>query len=122
VILDANVIGMWYIQISPTSDWFGSLRKTDDDIITLEYRFRYYDEDDPGNDPFSDKDTKNWYTLTTSVPPGVAICGVRMISATITHATGNKLHEILMHDGDVERFIEELKQMPFAHIKSEPIQ
>jgi hypothetical protein len=120
-VVDKDLIGMWYVQIDSMSDWMGYLKKEPDGVVSVEYRFRYYDRDDPDNDAHSDKDTKSWGGAHSKMEPAEAIEYMRFIANAMC-VMGGKMYEVLMHDGDTDRFMRELSEQPFAHVKKYPIQ
>lgn len=54
--------GIWFVGNGKSMDWLGQLLK-ENGKWAFKYRFRYYDAEDPGNDPFSNKDRKRGYIV-----------------------------------------------------------
>lgn len=111
-----DTIGIWYSTIRANDgdgDLLAHLRHLQDGKIELTLRFRKYDKEDPDNDPFSDKDEKEWYVFVTDQPKVVAIQQVRATA----RRTGNEVYELLMQDKNVEQFMDELLKHPCVHAK-----
>lgn len=113
-----NTIAIWFLQLTDISDFIAHLKKTDEGLV-LQYRFRYYDEEDPGNDAFSGKDRKTWYTAKWKGVEAkeLVIETVRTMLGRMEEASGYKSDELLMQNGDLDAFFEEFKKRPYAHLK-----
>lgn len=116
MVIDEDTVGLWFMDLTETSDWMGHLRMEGGRPV-LTYRFRYYDPDDPGNDPFSGKDTKNWFTAAHAGTREEAIEATRQMVREMERLTGNGCHEILMRGGNVKRFMNALSRNKWAHLK-----
>jgi hypothetical protein len=111
--VNENLLGMWYYPIDPGSDWMGALSRTDDSNYMLKYRHRYYVDDKTGPDS---EDTKNWYEgKLPAESDDQAIELMRTAVNAIASAIGEDVTEVLVKDGDIEQFVEELSNQSFAH-------
>lgn len=121
-----KLIGMWYVQLTPTSDYMAGLSweseesiKTGQGNAKLTYRFRYYDE--KNGDPFTGNDKKNWYAGTIAVTDKKdTLKKVQEVISIIAVAKQTTVDEIL-NTGGVEQLIHELKTKHWAHIQEVPI-
>lgn len=102
IIIDENVIGLWYISLNENLDYLGCL--TGGEKIQIKYRFRYYDNKD--HNPFSEKDEKNWYNGTfANNDKEAAIKKMREVVKAICDIGKHKYTELLMENGDVDKFL-----------------
>lgn len=112
--IDENTVGIWFVSVSDTQDWLGTLVDLGNGQLKIEYRHRYYDEKDPNNDAFSGKDRKSWYSAQTKMPREEAIEVMRLLVRVMP----GKSYELLMGpDRNVDEFLERFKKMPFVHMK-----
>lgn len=117
MVIDENTIGIWFMNLSATSDWMGHLY-LEEGRPHLRYRFRYYDPADPSNDPFSYKDSKSWWSASFNGTKEEAIHTVRQLVRELESQSGNKCDELLMRDGNVKRFFNALSRKMWAHLKT----
>ena len=113
--------GIWFVGDGESQDWLGKLFKEGGKSI-FEFRFRYYNEEEPDNKPFSGKDRKNWYqckakddsegTLNSLLP-------IVEAAATMTGARyGQKPDFIKLECLDSDpKFFFELGSRPWANMK-----
>lgn len=115
--LDEKTIGVWFVDLSPMSDWLMTLGSTDDGTYTVTHRFRYY-VDDKAHD--SD-DRKSWYSGTIKKSFGdieKVIDTMRTVVHKLAKRAGNvAFHEILMTDAGLDDFMERFQDMPFVHVE-----
>jgi len=149
MVIDKNLIGLWFFGIDDGSDWMGSLSRREDGRLVLDYRFRYGRAEDS---PWLFKDKKNWYTMLLNektsleraleisrslakllstaakykhrLPQGITAENetlvLKEIADLVLNDTGEgapTVDEILVHDGDLDRFCKEVGAMPWAHVK-----
>ena len=121
IAIDENLVGMWYHTINAdeyvVGDWLGSLARIEgeDDRFLLSYRFRYY-EDDKTNE--ESEDTKSWYEgILKTHDVDEAITQVRTIVNHFAGMVNAEVTEILVEDGNIEKFTEDLTKQPFAHVQ-----
>ena len=102
ITIDETTVGCWFIDLDPITDFMCTLRKEKGNY-KAESRFRYSDKNPPD---------KNWFTaeLTPDISENEALRFARNQIIGFEKMSGNKGHEILMHDGNVQEFYEELKQ------------
>lgn len=115
--LDEKTIGIWYIKLSPGSDYLASMRDDGDGKMRLDYRFRYYKD----ANAFDSEDEKSWYTGTTKSTREEALESIRRIISVMETISGNRGAELLIENGDVQKFLVELRKQPWAHTKTEPL-
>ena len=112
--------GIWFVG-NATGDWMGSVYKEDGKWM-LEYRFRYYYPNDPGNDAFSVQDKKNWYKFGTKDDSeedrAKMVQAIEMIMPVMALKYGNKVDFVdLDCDQSSPKFFFELASRPWAHVK-----
>lgn len=118
--IDKGTLGIWF-----TAFRHGPLQG--DVLMTLErgvggeypchVRLRFYDPADPGNDAFSEKDTKRWVRGTISADSdAAAVAQVRERALTLP-GTITERGELLMESTPEELF-ERLQSQPWCHWKT----
>jgi hypothetical protein len=116
ITMDSRIVGVWYMQTTPTSDWMAGVSEVvPDKEYELNYRFRYYDGDQK-KDTFEDGDTKHWYGGTIHETRENVIAGVRMCAKQMETLAVGQLYEYLNH-GDIDEFMERFMKAPFVHAK-----
>jgi len=112
--VDENIIGIWFIALDNESDWLASMSKVKDGI-KVNYRFRYYNSEDPH--PFSGKDKKNFYSFVAPDDKKKAIKVMRAMAHALNEKGGleKEPHEII-NTGDLDEFIEELVKKDFSNV------
>jgi hypothetical protein len=118
ITIDENSVAIWYIHLDENTDWLAGLSLKGAELELL-YRFRYYDANDPDNEPFSGKDRKSWTRVTIKETKEEALNKIREIVCKLEQASGKKADELLMRDGPhrVERFANALSRFRWAHAK-----
>jgi hypothetical protein len=119
IIYDDNLVGLWYIQTTEMQDFLAALMK-DGEGFRCEYRFRYYDPEDPGNDAHSGKDTKSWYVMDIKEPDRREVLGKLRLSwaAVARMAGGQTLYEVVRQHGETtDSMVARWVAMPFVHTK-----
>lgn len=125
ISLTPNVIAIWFLCGGYPRDWMACLSRREDGHGELTYRIRYYDKEDPGNDPHSGKDKKSWRTSITRDPITEAsiadqIKDVREAAQAMADVgfqpPGYKLYEVV-NNGDFEAFVAEFLKLPFVHAR-----
>jgi hypothetical protein len=121
-----KLVGMWQFEFG-NGNFLGAVEDTEKGFKVI-YRFRYYRDDKIG---IESEDEKHWYEgiITDAKTREQAIHSMRDMLAML-----NKSHqilypeedpmdvsEILMKDGDVEKFIQELSNLDSTHIAEEDI-
>ena len=122
IVIDENFVGMWFMNLSQTVDWMGSLMM-DEGGFKMVYRFRYYDSEDPGNDPYSGKDKKSWYevkitdrTLDEAIKVARDMAEMLRV-ASVGTGYNPELDEIMMGAGGPAGVLEEMKKRDWAHAR-----
>lgn len=110
-----NTIGLWFMQLSETADFHAGLQQIGPESFELIYRFRYYDQEDPGNDPFSKQDRKSWWKGQFSGPKEKALLAMREFCRQVGAVQGYEFDEVLMIDGNVAEFFEVLRGREWCH-------
>src|SRR5688572_30485115 len=63
IVLDENLIGMWFIPISDRMDWLCGLTRLDaPGFYRVQYRFRQYSPVGDG-DPWNGEDVSRWWEV-----------------------------------------------------------
>lgn len=115
ITLDAQVVGIWFLTISPTSDWMLCLRELEADVrYEIIYRFRYYKDDKV----FETEDKKSWYRATGEGTRAFSIAAMRMMAAEMARVASGPSYEI-MNDKGIEDFMRRFMDMPFAYFRME---
>lgn len=113
--------GIWFIG-DGRSDWMASLFKNDGRWV-LEYRFRYYDPNDPNNDAHSGKDKKSWCRAegkddSDETAEKLADGINKVLRPVMEFRYLSKMDFVDMHcRNDEPRFIEQLSSRKWAHMK-----
>ena len=118
-----NLVGMWQFAFDG-GDFMGGVTEQDDGSFFLQYRFRYYKDDKIG---LESEDDKHWYEGTLHAATREhAVNEVRSVMEKLKKAgmllAGEEIEviEILMRGGDVEAFVQELTDQPWAHAQEVP--
>lgn len=125
--IDETTIGIWFMELSDAATGDGS-RNIGDILIMvtavgegtrMEGRFRWYDENDPGNDAFSGKDRKRWFHGDgPTLSPQSSIDNVRTVLAGMKHLSGRPIHEMLRDPREtLQQFTERFLAQPWCHFK-----
>lgn len=116
MVLDENVIGIWFVNLSSMSDWLGTISLDDNGDYELIYRFRYY-VDDKAHDS---ADRKNWTKAIIAKRFGgvtKVIDHMRSVVQQLAKLAGDvSFHEILMTDEGLDDFMERFQELPFVHV------
>lgn len=106
-----KAIGVWFMDVSDTSNWLAAVSRTEDGKLLLQWRMRYYEK---GSPPDSN-DEKRWYQGTSKKTEAEAIENMRFIGRTMTQHAEGKLYEVLRGDRSIEEFAKEFCALPFVH-------
>jgi hypothetical protein len=119
IVLDENIVGIWYALTGEKDDFMLAISKCAEGL-ELVYRHRYYASDDP----WDERDKKSWYRMVTKkndvqhaietareMVQGVAMIAVKM-GRLMPPA---QVFELVRGDKSVEDFAEVLMSMPWAH-------
>ena len=111
------VVGMWFVP-GEEMDWMGCLWVTQGtDTVIGRYRFRYYDQEDPGNDAFSGKDTKRWYSMKGKVEDLTELeKSLHKAAALVADKQGSDVYFVEVR-ANGEKAAELLAKQPWAHVK-----
>jgi len=125
------VIGIWFLAGEghdfQMSVWTDDPAESKATAWEAEWRFRYYDEEDPRNDPFSGKDRKSFWhgTFTGSETEAFehtedTIRKMVNMPSWMEKKTGMSYREkqfMPLYSSNIEFIIEQLKKQPWAHMK-----
>lgn len=117
--INERIIAIWYLVTIPgEQDFMGGLFRDEKGDLKFKYRFRYYNSDEP----WDKKDTKNWYDVTPKqgTTPEAMIESLRIMVDRLSRMSGQKADEIVIKDGDHQKFLEEFMAKPWAHMKPLP--
>jgi hypothetical protein len=121
IVLDENILGIWYCQLADDYDIMWSLRRIPEGGYKAVGRTRkYYTPDDP----WDDKDTKRWFE--GPVPGDNDDAAVERSRDFVMKITGSftarfhpdrvpVLFELVRGSTSVEDFAKKLQSMPWAH-------
>ena len=124
IVINKNTVGVWFVAFDKQdADILFSIYK-EDGKFKLKGRTRYYDENDPGNDPFSDKDSKNWFSRESSVEATIEteIIKARDAVKQFRDIMGSGQDwEFLMDEKGPEDLQKRFFAAPFVHKKEMPL-
>lgn len=114
---------IWFVGDHRTADWMGSVLRDEGGPWRLEYRFRYYKDDEVHD---KSKDVKNWYTLTLKDASEASL--QRLVDSTkqtviplMELRFGDKAECVLLDCwNDDPKFMFELGSKDWIHLKREP--
>jgi hypothetical protein len=125
--ITGNTIGLWFIGFNKVAgDVMFQLERGRDKYLIIG-RERIYDPTDPGNDAFSDKDTKNWFKteIPTEVDQATLLKDVNELAEMyrdgFMNIGGGKITKILMDCRGVDNFMKRFLKLPFVHSRNENI-
>jgi hypothetical protein len=116
--------GIWFVGDGQTGDWMAKLFKREGKWV-LDYRFRYYDKDNPGNGPHSGKDRKSWYSCVGSDDSDeqlekIVEAANKVAAFCALHYGGTEFDFVLLQCLDSDpKFLFELGSRPWVNIKRE---
>lgn len=117
--VNEDSIAIWFMQITPTSDYLAHLAKTDEpDAFKFIYRFRYY-QGDQSLDFEKSEDKKNWYEVILHHPLGKVIDTLRELQQHLRETDGDipedQCWELMRGDDETpDQFMDRLKELPFS--------
>lgn len=104
-------------------DWMAGINRAPDGTLTLNYRFRYYDPADPGNDAHSGKDRKSWTSMSSGpgAPLQESLDAMQKIMSTL-EAAGYKPKDgisctLIRGSMTTDQMYEAFRKLPFAHAR-----
>jgi hypothetical protein len=118
--INDQLLGIWFMPLSATSNWMAGMSRTDDGHIKLAWRMRYYNPESV--DPHDGKDRRSRYTSITNDPEDVAIEKLRTIARVLTEHAKGPLYEILRGNRTTQEMFAELQRQPWAHAKVERVE
>jgi hypothetical protein len=112
-----QLVGIWFLALTEKSDWLCSLTEVElEKVYEISYRFRYYEDDEV----FESKDRKSSYRAEVHSTRSYAIACIRSIADGMKKAgASGEVDELLMHKGDIDRFMKELSDKPWAFMRIE---
>lgn len=120
-IMDENIVGVWYLQVSQDIDALFNLRLNEEGEYNLGARTRVYVDDKFSNS----EDKKTWHTATlkpgTSRKEALRVAKDMVMSTKKTFKVDDDEFWELINDGDFERFSREFLVLPFVHVSKESV-
>lgn len=111
-----RTIAVWFLNITEWSDFLGGLEHAENGKFRFTYRFRYY----ASPKAWDTKDRKNWYQGDlTAASKSEALSKLQKFINTLEIGTGYTADEILMRNGNVNAFMDEMASKQWAHAESE---
>lgn len=112
-----KLVGLWFLGVTETSDWLcGVTEVVPEEKYTVAYRFRYHKDDKV----FDSKDRRSTYRVEATGSRAYVLGVIRLMASDMEKAGAEgKVEEILMHDGDTDRFVRELQEKPWAFMRVE---
>jgi len=120
IVVDDNFVGIWFLKTTEFSDVMFGIMADGVDQFRVVTRFRYYDPDDPGNDPFSTKDHKSTHEYGLQSTREDVIAKVRLIVSMMELGTGYKAGEVLMTERGPEGAMDDIAKQGWAHVRKIP--
>jgi len=112
--LDENLLGVWFLDINESSNWFAGLSCTKTaGRLQLKYRVRYFSDGTARNARFDPNAEASWAVAEMSKSPDQAIEDMRRIGRTLTQHARGELIEVLRGDRTFEQFQVALAAQPF---------
>ncbi len=113
IVLDDNMLGIWFVPMPPEGDWMGALVRDGEDY-KLTYRFRVYQGDQSLQFEES-QDAKSWVECCiTGLPLAAVLRKIGNVTGTLAEKFGSKVHTVAMEDDGVTGFTERLKAQPWT--------
>src|ERR1700730_9078855 len=110
ILLNEDILAVWFVDVSETSNWCAGLSKHPSGTRLLE-RMRYYERNSPPDSP----DRRDWYEEISRDSPEEAIERVRArLRSASPFAQGNP-YELIRGNRTLEEFVEEFMRAPFMH-------
>lgn len=119
--ISADLVGLWALQTIPNrQDWMCGVTDLHDGSFKIAYRLRYYSPVGDGN-PFNDEDHKSWYEAIVPGPREEVVAKMRLVGQELARQARSTLHEVLMVDGDLDRFQREMSKIASFHFAKVPV-
>lgn len=113
---DIYVVGIWYVAWEG-ADWLASItRRSPEDPLTLEYRFRYYSAE--STSPFDMHDKKNWYQgHVNDDREDDVISKINLVAEKLARCQEATVNDAIIVKGDGLAALHELEAKPWAHMR-----
>jgi hypothetical protein len=112
---DDYILGMWFASDDENNDFLLTVKKNQSGWEG-EYRFRYGKKEEKEKDPFVEDSEKSFYSFTTSGSEESIIEKIGKMISIIALKYPNV--SILPVKGNVKKFIEVAKDVPWIHLKT----
>ena len=113
-------IGLWFVY-GDHKDWMGGVvRKKNTETFEFKYRFRYYADSDPFEDPFSDKDRRNWYSGTVNPDQTEAdiIASMNDLAKFVSRGPGfYGKYDVALVQGGYDKLVKAMTDKPWLHMQ-----
>ena len=122
---EAKYIGVWYVyDLDPPADFLvtaWTLPEDNHQRVYMEGRLRSYDPEDPGNDAWSGRDEKKWFSAKSKefVGPEEGEKDVDKFVAGFVQRFGGTIDYVPVH-GDAEMLITQMQTRDWCHVKTVP--
>jgi hypothetical protein len=113
-------LAVFFIYGKEHRDWMASIWRDEEGPWCIEYRFRYYAEDDGKRDSFDGRDRKSWYDLKVprEEPEAELIRKITLVAEELVRGGYNDRYDLVMIRSD--RGVDGIKAIaarPWAHVK-----
>ena len=112
--MDDSIRAVYYAVLAVDSvDWLLGINEEEDHYL-IQYRFRYYNSDDP----WDTEDKKNWYSGTVSKTKqslGELIKNTNKGFEAIESIAEGDCYKLIRGEGTQKQFFAEFEKLPFVH-------
>lgn len=117
IVISDKLVGVWWLVLADKLDWLCGITEIEpDQTYEIAYRFRYHKDDKI----FDSKDRRSTTRLTVSGTRAFCIASLRQMTKDMkAHGAIGEVDEILVHDGDVHRFLREFEKKPWCFMRRE---
>lgn len=106
---------IWYVNSPENKDWLAHLWKDPDGPWHIEYRFRYYVDEDNG---IHSKDRKSWYDaeVKAEVPEAEVVEKIDLLANITRDVFQGELWKLPVQSDDPRVALEIMKKQPWCHM------
>jgi hypothetical protein len=126
IVFDEKILAAWFIKLGPDQDWLCGLRELEPDAkYEINYRFRYYTDDEV----FESKDVKNWYHGEVTGTRNYCVFAIRSLCEQMAAVAPKqpedgaigRVYECLMDEKGLSDFLRRWQEFPFVYMRQNPV-